>query len=80
MGRIKSVGVKRITKLLVKDHPGEFTEDFTKNKTVLDRYTSIYSRKVRNVIAGYASRLVKQSKSNKQKRRTNTEDLSKFYE
>ena len=80
MGRIKSVGVKRITKQLVKDHPGEFNEDFNKNKAVLAKYTRVYSTKIRNVIAGYASRLVNQSKSNKQRRRTNTEDLSKFYE
>ncbi len=80
MGRIKSVGVKRITKRLLKNHTDEFSEDFNKNKIVLAKYTSICSTKLRNVIAGYASRLVKQSKSNKQKRRINTEDLSKFYE
>ena len=80
MGRIKSVGIKRITKQLFKAHTEEFSDDFNKNKAVLAKYTSIYSTKLRNVIAGYASRLSKQSKSTKQKRRTNSEDLSKYYE
>lgn len=80
MGRIKSVGVKRITKQLVKDHSNEFTENYNTNKVVLNKYTKIYSPKLRNVIAGYASRLVRQSKSVRERRKINSEDLSKFYE
>ena len=79
MGRIKTILVKRITKQLVKDHKDEFSEDYNKNKEVLKKYVIIKSRKIRNVIAGYAARLVKQSKEDKQKRSINKEDLSKFY-
>lgn len=71
--------VKRITKQLVNEHKEEFSEDFNKNKEVLKKYVIIKSTKIRNVISGYASRLIKQSKENKQKRRINTEDISKFY-
>ena len=79
MGRIKTVLVKRITKQLVEEHADEFSEDFSKNKEVLAKYAIIKSSKLRNVIAGYASRLVKQAKESKEKRRISTEDLSKFY-
>ena len=71
--------VKRVTKQLVKDHGDEFTEDFAKNKEVLKKYAEIKSVKIRNVIAGYATRLIKQSKEGKVKKRISSEDLSKFY-
>ena len=79
MGRIKTANVKRVTKQLVSAHFDEFSEDYMKNKAVLDKYVDIYSPKIRNVIAGYASRLVKQAKSPKERRKTSNEDLSKFY-
>ena len=79
IGRIKTVLVKRVAKQLVAEHKDEFTEDFTKNKEILVKYAKISSPKLRNVIAGYVSRLTKQAKEGKVKRRTSTEDISKFY-
>ena len=79
MGRIKSKRVKSVTKQLVKSHPTEFSIDFNINKDVLKKYAIIKSRKLRNVIAGYASRLVKQSKEGRQRRKVAAEDLSKYY-
>tara|TARA_Y100000310_G_scaffold217822_1_gene218904 strand:- start:3583 stop:3831 length:249 start_codon:yes stop_codon:yes gene_type:complete len=79
LGRIKTILVKRVTKQLVKEHKDEFSEDYNKNKEVVGKYANIESPKIRNVIAGYAARLVKQSKEDKQKRSINKEDLSKFY-
>ena len=79
MGRIKTVLVKRVTKQLVEEHGDEFSDDFNKNKEVLKQYTNIESPKLRNVIAGYVSRLVKQAKEGKVRRRPNKEDISKFY-
>ena len=79
MGRIKSKRVKSVTKQLVKAHPTEFSIDFNINKDVLKKYAIIKSRKLRNVIAGYASRLVKQSKEGRQRRKVAAEDLSKYY-
>jgi|TARA_Y100000310_G_C20691451_1_gene822532 small subunit ribosomal protein S17e len=79
MGRIKTVLVKRITKQLVKEHGEEFSDDFDKNKEVLAKYTNIESRKIRNVVAGYASRLTQQAKEGKVRRSVNKEDISKFY-
>jgi small subunit ribosomal protein S17e len=79
VGRIKTLLVKRVTKELVAKHSQEFGEDFTKNKEVLKKYANVKSAKLRNVIAGYISRLVKQSKDGKERRRVVTEDISKFY-
>ena len=79
IGRIKTVLVKRITKQLVREHPDEFNVEFNKNKEILKKYAIIKSTKLRNVIAGYASRLVKQAKEGKHVRRASKEDLSKFY-
>jgi len=79
MGRIKTKLVKRVTKQLVNDHKEEFSEDYNKNKEVLKKYVNIESPKIRNVIAGYAARLIKQSKEGKVKRSIHKEDLSKFY-
>ena len=79
MGRIKTILVKRVTKQLVKEHLEELSEDYSKNKEVLKKYVDIKSPKIRNVIAGYTSRLVKQSKSGKVRRSINKEDISKFY-
>ena len=82
MGRIKTLLVKRIAHKLVKAHPQEFTSEFSKNKDLIEKYTNVSSRKMRNVIAGYAARLVRQKmiSESQPRRRVHEEDLSKFYE
>ena len=57
MGRIKTGLVKRITKELMKAHDSQFTTDFTENKAVLNQISNMPSKKIRNVVAGYATRL-----------------------
>lgn len=79
MGRIKTISVKRNTKRLVKDHSEELTVDYNKNKEILKKYIITKSPKMMNMIAGYSARLIKQLKSGRERRRTNTEDISKFY-
>lgn len=79
IGRIKTVLVKRVTKQLVREHADEFSEDFGKNKGVVQKYTNLKSSKIRNVIAGYVSRLMRQAKEGRERRRTKPEDLSRFY-
>lgn len=82
MGRIKTILVKRIAGKLVKEHGQEFTPEFSKNKELVEKYTNVASTKMRNVIAGYTARLVKQRiiLENQPRRRVHEEDLSKFYE
>ena len=82
MGRIKTMLVKRISHKLIKVHGKEFTTDFEKNKPLVETYTNVGSPKMRNIIAGYCARLVKQSTAadKEPRRRMQGEDLSKFYE
>ena len=82
MGRIKTLLVKRIGRKLVKVHSQEFTSEFGKNKAVVNKYTDVSSIKLRNSIAGYAARLIKQRTAleGKPRRKAHEEDLSKFYE
>jgi|TARA_Y100000310_G_scaffold306311_1_gene347329 ribosomal protein S17E len=61
MGKIKSRLVKRTAKTLI-EKGIEFQEDFEHNKKVLGR--EMPSKKLRNQIAGYTSRLKKQEKAN----------------
>lgn len=59
MGRIKTTFIKRKTKELLKMHGDKFTTDFEQNKKLTDSYTTLTSKKLRNVIAGYMTRLKK---------------------
>ena len=82
MGRIKTKLIKGIAKKLVKEHSSEFTSDFDKNKPIVQKYTTVRFSKMRNTIAGYTARLIKQKTKaeNEPKRRVSEEDLSKFYQ
>ena len=60
MGRIKTTPIKRISQKLVREHKDKFKPDFTKNKKIVDELLDVPSKKLRNVIAGYVTRLVKQ--------------------
>lgn len=59
MGRIKTMLIKRITNDLVSEHGDEFKQNFEENKELVTKFANIPSKKLRNVIAGYATRLVK---------------------
>ena len=57
MGRIKTVPIKRITHRLMELHSNEFTNDFEKNKQLVNKLVDVKSKRLRNVIAGYITRL-----------------------
>ncbi|MFH1590283.1 MAG: 30S ribosomal protein S17e [archaeon] len=59
MGRIKTQLVKSVTHELVKRHGEEFTTDFNENKKVVSQFADVPSKKIRNTIAGYVTRLKK---------------------
>ena len=60
-------------------HSNEFTDNFGKNKGLINKLVSTRSRKLRNIIAGYAVRLVKKSREPKQMRAYSREDIDKYY-
>ena len=63
MGRIKTRIIKRLTQGLMKAHGSEFGEDFGKNKEIVAKYVNFNSRKLANVITGYATKLAKLAKA-----------------
>ncbi len=62
MGRIKTKYVKRVTKSLIFKYKDKFKPDFRSNKTVVSDLIETKSKKLKNVVAGYATRLVKETK------------------
>ena len=62
MGRIGTTLVRRTGKKLVQKYPEKFTADFTFNKTAVEEVADIPSKKLRNLLAGYLTRLRKNPK------------------
>ncbi|RZN41597.1 MAG: 30S ribosomal protein S17e [Methanophagales archaeon ANME-1-THS] len=52
MGAIKPIYIKSLAKQLLKDVV-KFTDDFEVNKKLVEEYTNIESKDVRNRVAGY---------------------------
>ncbi len=57
MGRIKTTFVKRQTKKLLQMHGERFSSNFSENKLLVGQYAKVVSKKLRNIIAGYMTRL-----------------------
>ena len=62
MGRIKTSKNKASAKEIYSKYNPIFGTDFEENKQKLKKVAEIPSKKVRNVIAGYITKLVKQGK------------------
>jgi len=72
MGRIKTDMVKRTTVKLVQAYPDKFSKNFVKNKASVSELAEVRSKKLRNLLAGYAVRiktLEEQAANNIRKRR-----------
>ena len=65
MGRIKTSMIKSITFKLYNNNKGLFKDKFSENKLLLNDLIKTESKKLRNIIAGYLTRLVKQEKLEK---------------
>lgn len=66
MGRVKTMMIKRSANKLLKDYKDSFNSDFKYNKIQVVKFADIRSKKIRNVLAGYISRLIKRGvQSNK---------------
>ena len=59
MGNIRIQMIKRTARELVEKHPDRFGKDFEKNKLAVAELLSITTKRMRNLIAGYVSRVVK---------------------
>jgi len=59
MGRIKTKLTKRVGLKLYKSHSDDFSTDFVQNKKQVNNLLEINSKKLRNIIAGYITRVKK---------------------
>lgn len=61
MGRIKTQQIKRATFELMRMHSDSFKKEYSENKKIVDGFADIRSKKLRNMVAGYVTRLKKHS-------------------
>lgn len=59
MGRIKTKQMKRLSLQLMREYKESFTQTYDENKKIVERHLSGPSKKIRNVVAGYVTRLMK---------------------
>ncbi len=59
MGRIRSTAVKRVGKKLFETNREKLSKDFNENKKVVAELVEYKSKKLRNVLAGYMTKLAK---------------------
>ena len=62
MGRIKTTMIRRTSLRLVEEHREKFKKDFDENKEIVGSLIEVPSKKQRNIIAGYVTRLIKMNK------------------
>ena len=59
LGKVRPAYIKRTARKLLQLYPDKFTDDFEHNKKVVTELAIVDSKRVRNRIAGYITRLVK---------------------
>ncbi|MFH1456397.1 MAG: 30S ribosomal protein S17e [archaeon] len=59
MGRIKTMMIKRNVRKLREIHKDKFKKIFDENKKIVSEVAKIPSKKIRNIVAGYITRLEK---------------------
>ena len=62
VGRIKTKLIKRMTGQLVRQHSDKLHDNYEENKVAVSKLVDVQSAKLRNIIAGYTTRLMKTRK------------------
>jgi small subunit ribosomal protein S17e len=65
LGNVRSEKVKRVARELFERYPGKFTADFEENKKLIASLMNVPSKRLRNTITGYVTRLAVLSQSEK---------------
>lgn len=60
MGRIKTKLIQAITEELIEKHSEKLSADVNNNKAVVRSETDIFSKKIRNSVAGLVARKLKE--------------------
>lgn len=59
MGRIKTRMIKRVGKRLIAQYRSSFKNTFEENKEIVPKFVEVHSKKLKNVLTGYVTRLMK---------------------
>jgi small subunit ribosomal protein S17e len=63
VGRIKTSFIKNLGNELYEKFSDKFSDDFEKNKKLIDELVDLKSKKLRNVLTGYITKLKKKEKT-----------------
>ncbi len=63
MGRIKTKLMKRHTFDIYEKYGNKVSKDFAENKQMLPGIAEVHSKKIRNIIAGYLTRMAKRQET-----------------
>lgn len=73
MGKVRTEKIKSVAHELVERFPNKFTANFENNKESVEALTQISSKKLRNRIAGYITRLLAMTQSSQESESTEEE-------
>ncbi|HDM36078.1 MAG TPA: 30S ribosomal protein S17e [Candidatus Syntrophoarchaeum butanivorans] len=67
MGNVRPNYIKVLGESLLKAYKDKFTGDFEVNKRLVEEYTNVKSKRVRNRVAGYITSKINRERRNKNK-------------
>ena len=65
MGKVRTETIKRIARDLLEQYPDKFTVDYEANRQIVDQIVDSRSKRLRNRISGYVTRLKKVEEQSK---------------
>ncbi|MBR9700571.1 30S ribosomal protein S17e [Candidatus Woesearchaeota archaeon] len=65
MGRIKTQQIKSKGEQVFELYGKEYTTNFDENKVLVEKHTTVRSKKLRNVLAGFMTRKTRQERAAK---------------
>jgi len=63
MGRVRTREIKNIALKILEENKDKFTTNFEENKKILNQLYSFYSKKLRNRICGFITKMMKKIKA-----------------
>ncbi len=61
MGRVKTSVIKNVATKAYEQCKDQYTDDYAKNKVIVDRILKVQSKRLRNIVVGYVTVLKKRN-------------------
>ncbi|MFX1254256.1 MAG: 30S ribosomal protein S17e [Promethearchaeota archaeon] len=59
MGKVRPSNIKTLARIIVKQYEEHLSEDFEENKILVEKIVELRSKRFRNCVAGYITRLMR---------------------